>query len=151
MAVLQELTKKDLAGLVAGAAAVNAIVGRISKEEPDELPTDQIRQWEIAALYHLEVAKDAMALGFKRRLENGATVQPGRFTLEQHTDTMEDLEDSQREYSGGRFNCVGFDGVSYDPTGTARDTSLDWLLPERTSKKAAKQGGRKATKYGGRK
>src|ERR1035438_5742917 len=82
---------------------------------------DQIRQWEIAALYHLEVAKDVIALGFKRRLEAGATVQPGPYVLEPDTDAMQDLEEEQREYSGGGFNCVGFDGVGRNDK-PARDT-----------------------------
>jgi len=108
---------------------------------------DQIRQWEIAALYHLEVAKDVIALGFKRRLEAGATVQPGPYVLEPDTDAMQDLEEEQREYSGGGFNCVGFDGVGRNDK-PARDTSLDWLT-EGTGK-AAKPGDRKTAKRGRR-
>ena len=118
---LQELTKKELAGLIAGAAAVNAVIGRISVEDPEEMPTDQIRQWEISALWHLESAKDALALAFKRRLEAGATIQPGPYTLDPDGDTMEDLEDYQAEYRGGSFNSVGFTEVGLnDPTKTKK-------------------------------
>lgn len=118
---LQELTKRELAGLIAGAAAVNAVIGRISVEDPEEMPTDQIRQWEISALWHLEAAKDALALAFKRRLEAGATIQPGPYTLDPDGDTLEDVEDYQAEYRGGSFNCVGFNEVGWnDPTKTKK-------------------------------
>ena len=137
----QELSKRELAGLIAGATAANAIVGRISKEEPEELPADCIRQWEIAALYNLEVAKDALALGFKRRLEDGATVELGAYFLEPDTDTMEDLEDFRS--CGGIFNCVGFNGVGWNDTAK--------VAPVRTEAKPAVHSVRKPAKRGTRK
>lgn len=142
---LQDLSKSELSGLIAGAAAVNAIISRVAEDEPNELPTDQIRQWEVAALYQLEAAKDALALGFKRRLEAGATVQPGPYFLTPDDDDMEDLEDEQREYSGGDFNCVGFNGVGWNDPAKADSSEM------KPAKKAGKRGERKPTKRGGRK
>jgi hypothetical protein len=121
---LQDLTKRELAGLIAGATAANAIIGRIKEEEPEEIPGDVLRQWEIAALYHLEAAKDAIALGFKRRLEAGATIQEGPYRLEPDADTMEDLEETALEGGGGGGNCTGFAGVSYhEPKSLPLDNS----------------------------
>jgi hypothetical protein len=120
---LQNLTKRDLAGLIAGATAANEIIGRIKQEEPEEIPGDVLRQWEIAALYHLEAAKDAIALGFKRRLEAGATIQEGPYRLEQNTETMEDLEETALE-GGSGGNCTGFADVSYrEPKSLPLDNS----------------------------
>ena len=142
---LQELSKKEMAALLAGATAARAIMDRVAQDDPDELPMDEIRQWEISALYHLEVAKDAMALGFKRRLEAGASVEPGPYTLDPDTDTMEDLEDHQREYSGGEFNCVGFNGVGWDdPTKAAPVTEA------KAAKNSTKRGARKLAKREGK-
>jgi hypothetical protein len=140
---LQELSKKELAGLLAGATAVNAIVGRISKDKPAELPTDEIRQWEIAALYQLEAAKDALALSFKRRLGAGATVQPGPYFLTPDDSDIEDLEDEQREYSGGEFNCIGFGGVGWN------DPAEPAAVETKPAKKAGKRGERKPAKSAG--
>ena len=134
---LQELSRKEMADLLAGATAARAIMARVAQDDPDELLMDEIRQWEISALYHLEVAQDAMALGFKRRLEAGATVQPGPYFLEPDTDTMEDLEDHQREYGAGQFNCVGFNGVGWDD-------------PTKAAENSTKRGGRKLAKRGGK-
>ena len=142
---LQELSRKEMADLMAGASAARAIMARVAQDDPEELPMDEIRQWEISALYHLEVAKDAMALGFKRRLEAGASVQPGPYTLNPDTDTLEDLEDHQREYSGGEFNCVGFNGVGWDePTRAAPATEA------KAAKNSTKRGARTLAKRGGK-
>src|SRR6266545_4258357 len=112
---IQELSRQEITNLLSGAKAVNAIVARIAEDYPEELPTDIIRQWEISALYHVEAIKDAMALGFKRRLEAGATVEPGPYFLSPTDETIEDLEDSgQTKGGGGEFNCVGFDGVGWN-------------------------------------
>ena len=114
---LQELSKKEMSALMAGATAARTIMARVAKDDPDELPIDEIRQFEIAALYHTEVMKDVIALGLKRRLEDGATVQPGPYYLEPDTGTMEDLEENLLDYQGGEFNCIGFNGVGFsDPS-----------------------------------
>jgi hypothetical protein len=135
----QELSKRELAGLIAGATAANAIVGRITKEDPKELPTDQIKQWEVMALYNLEVAKDALALGLKRRMEDGAAVELGPYFLEPDTDTMEDLEDFRS--CGGVFNCVGFNGVGFNdpakPGVVASAAHLATTVPTKAEMRAA--------------
>jgi hypothetical protein len=140
----QELSKRELAGLIAGATAANAIVGRITKEDPKELPTDRIKQWEVMALYNLEVAKDAIALGFKRRLEDGATVEPGPYFLEPDTDTMEDLEDHLTEgRNNWEFNCVGFNGVGFNDPAKAAPVTTEAKPAIRSVRKSAKRGARK--------
>ena len=144
----QELSKRELAGLIAGATAANAIVGRITKEDPKELPTDRIKQWEVMALYNLEVAKDAIALGFKRRLEDGATVEPGPYFLEPDTDTMEDLEDHLTEgRNNWEFNCVGFNGVGFNDPAKAEPVTTE----AKPAKKPAILSVRKSAKRGTRK
>jgi hypothetical protein len=108
-----------------GATAANAIIGRIKEEEPEELPQDCIRQWEVRALYEIEAVKDCMALGFKRRLEAGATVQPGPYFLKEDVDTMEDLEKVALD-GGASGTCTGFAEVGY------REVQAD--IPARTGR-----------------
>jgi hypothetical protein len=115
----QELTKKELSDLMAAAKAVNAIVDRVAKE----IPQDVIRQWEIAVLYHAEFSIDALALGFRRRLEAVATIEPGSYILEPDHLNMEDLEDKIKDpYPSHGFSCTGFDTVDFKPAkGVNRD------------------------------
>jgi hypothetical protein len=119
----QELTKQELSDLMAGAKAINAIVDRVAKEWPEEIPQDVIRQWEIAVLYHAEFSIDALALGFRRRLEAGATIEPGSYILEPDHLSMEDLEDKVKDpYPSHGFSCTGFDTVDFKPAkGVDRD------------------------------
>jgi hypothetical protein len=80
-----------------------------------ELPKDEIRQWEIAALYHLGAAIDVIALGFKRRLEAGASIQRGTYSLEPDTDSLKELAELAAEGTMGG-TCTGFDVGWNDPT-----------------------------------
>ena len=120
---LQELTKQEIRSLLAGATAANAIVSRIEKDDPDEITRDEIRQWEIKAFYALDMAKEVIALAFKRRLEAGASVQAGVYRLEPDSETLEDLQANMLEYQGGGFNTTGFDNVALvDPAKSKQST-----------------------------
>jgi len=72
--------------------------------------SDEIQQSEISAFRQLDAIRDAMALGFRRRLKFGAAIQSGNYTINPAT------------------------GVP------ARDTKWDWLtdtLPKAKRRPAA--------------
>ena len=66
----QELSKKEMSALMAGATAARSIMARVAQDDPDELPMDQITQVEIACLLFTEKTKDTLAISFKRRIES---------------------------------------------------------------------------------
>ncbi len=98
------LSRRELAKVVAGAAALNSV----AVAHADELPKDVITQPEIAALFHLETAKEVIAREFKRRLEAGATIEDGKYKLKPSMETLEEMQDSDLACG---FNCPGFDSV----------------------------------------
>jgi hypothetical protein len=73
-----------------------------------KLPNDQIRQWEIAALLHLEAAEVVIMLDFKKRLEAGATVQRGAYFLDPDSTTVSDLRADMKEGGCGGMGGHGF-------------------------------------------
>ncbi len=141
--VLQELSKTEIASLITGAKAASAIVARIAEEHPDDMPKDEIRQWEIAALYHQEAVVDTLALSFKRRLSAGASIQPGPYFLEPDNETVEEIEERLPDGPGG-FNCNGFNDVGWN------DPDEIETKPEVKAQKAAKRPRAKTSKRGGR-
>jgi hypothetical protein len=95
--------------------------------ELGQLATAEIRQWEIAAFYRLEKAKDALALAFKRRIEAGAQIEAGQYYLEPEDDTVYELE-----RAGEGRKPVGVEptrDTKYRTTGLkpAPSTGQDWL------------------------
>jgi len=72
---------------------------------------DQIKQWELMAASHLEIAKDALFLDFARRLDAGATVEPGGYSIERDTSTtLQELE-----LRGGVECSISQIGLSLEP------------------------------------
>jgi hypothetical protein len=91
----------------------------MTKQTPQKTTQDVIRQWEIAALYHLELAKETVAIGFKRRLEAGATIESGSYILDPDPTNMDDLADKVRN-PAVEFNCTGFYAVDFKPVKRGR-------------------------------
>jgi hypothetical protein len=88
-------------------------------------PKDQIRQWELAALAHLNHAAEVIALSFRRRLHRGATVEAGRYTLTPET-FPDDLKQALRDIPSPGLTAGGLD--------------IDWDDPAKAEPKA--KGGR---------
>jgi hypothetical protein len=111
----QNVTRRQLAGLLAGAAAAESIAVAHGVEN---LPKDEIQQWEISCLYHLESTKDLLLLAFKRRIEAGATIEAGPYALEPDPTTAEEMEKHMGPHD---FNAPGFHGVSFNDPADAEE------------------------------
>jgi len=77
-------------------------------------PKNQIRQWEVAAFYHAENILNHFALDFVRRLDAGATIEAGEYSLERdHEFSINDSEFRDVEKTGGTgFGFRGFSNVT---------------------------------------
>src|SRR5690349_4125008 len=106
---ITNISRRTLAGLLAGAAAAQAIA---AEHGEDELPKDTIRQEEIACLFGLEAAKDVICRSFLARIEAGATVEPGPYSLDPSGESYAEICDAPIGISG--FGAVpGFDFINF--------------------------------------
>jgi len=71
---------------------------------------DEIKQWEIASLFHLNTTMEVLALSLRRRIASGATIEAGDYALEagEFTDPTDSVEPTD-------FNVTGFDNVGWHP------------------------------------
>jgi hypothetical protein len=102
-----DVSPRRLAALVAGAAALNSIAAEHA-DELAKIPKDQIKQWEIAVLYHVYAAQSQIELGFRRRLEAGAAVEPGEYLLDLSPSSVEEVEETAGlvNFASEAFDCV---------------------------------------------
>ena len=125
-------------------------MARVAQDDPDELPMDQITQVEIACLLFTEKTKDTLAISFKRRIENGASIEPGPYFLKPDGDSLEDLLDAYDPHICNEFNCIGFSAVGWTDPAKAEPAAVPApTSPAQSAGRSAKQGSRKLAKRGG--
>ncbi|MBZ5620049.1 MAG: hypothetical protein LAQ69_15190 [Acidobacteriia bacterium] len=112
------LNRHEIAGLLAAARSIVAA-------HAEELPKDEIKQWELAALYHLNTAQNALALSFARRTEAGATMEVGEYVLDLPLSDTEEVIEIAEE-------CAGM--TSHD---VSIGLSIEWNPREVEPEKAA--------------
>lgn len=71
---------------------------------------DEIKQWEVATLFHLNTALDVQALSLRRRIAAGATIEAGEYTVD-----VGEVGDLTGQGVPTDFNITGFNNVAWRP------------------------------------